>query len=880
MDEEQRQNSLTKAQGSLKTKTDNENSVQARNNDPNHSASVLWGADFGAASASDTASVNEEERATGGGETHTSTGMQDVSAGAVSMANSGHGQQPRSDWQPRQTKTSMMRARLSSGSNDMAEKERKNDSQATSPHHFSPYDHSPANASAIPIRLSIPGPVRSRSHSRQAVSARNTPYGLANQVTGQVVNSNVNLGRLSASPDRRKPFGKGNMRGLPDLRAVKQASASGTSTRKSHIPVRRQSKDSEPDESEGDVLVKKSAKHVSRKDEDKNSGNAEDADVDTDQRGSSAHHKVLLRNADIRLVEGEEIVSEPEVVKSDVPCSSPEPRDLGGATTVEAGNQPSTTTLSSTAFEEDESLSLNSQNDSEIVSLRDFAATEPTNYRVKRLSLAAPEHGPTLRISEEAEKILMGAHSEEENVGEELGTLNKSSTSDLRKSTVIKEQFKASKERILKGQLPLSRSTTSRSLSKLKTEPNPLTASESSASDAGAAGTDDAIAGSQANGSQLARSIGDEDPFIFGGRLPLGGQVAEHSLLKDDEWPLRCAEAPHPDLKTVSERASEEEDSWISPLATAITQTNEVTVTPTFKVPNDTPAMKDIRDLQKPLNGVPEVWNRPTAATKNPSVMHDTTTAEGHSTRPFPARVSSRTQFQELIQDRSDKDRPVLSHQSTSPRIPNRFASVRSTGQSKAISTTPASFSHTGTASRFGYNMSTSGASSLPERRAPDSAKAQLSATKGMLSNFRGLFQKRSLENTNAVSKTSNNVSVRRKNAVAGQSGIPFPFVSPPVSSKPLSAGPSRRNAQVTPTPNGIGGDRATNSISSASLTPESGEAQDAARLARQVLDSAVLETNAPKRAKLVQVSLKSTFPRTQVTNHVGHSLVSSWFTL
>jgi hypothetical protein len=642
-----------------------------------------------------------------------------------------------------------------------------------------------------------------------------------------------------------------------NLSAVTQSTASSIESRESFIPIGCRSKGSELEDSEADIPSQKPTKYGACKDEYRDMEKAENVDIDTDREVSLAHNEAMSKDSAITTMAGEEIVAVREIAKSDIQCSFSEAHDVSSATTIPAEIKPSTATSSSTTFEEDGSVSFHSSKDSDVMSLRDFAATEPANYRVKRLSVTTPEHGPTLRISEDAEKILMGAHPEGEDRDRELGAMARTSASNLPKSTAIMEQFKAFNERMIKGPTPLSRSTTSRSVSNLDSDLNPSSTTKLSAGDARMAGMNDPLGGSGAIDTRPTHSMGDEDPFVVGRRhLALDGSVAEHSLPNAGlEWPLRCANAPHPDLNTVQERASDDEDSWTSPLATAVVQNNGNEVTPIIKVPNNIPAAEGTQSIQRALNGVSEGRNHSLTVAKDSNVTRSTSQVEGHNRSPFPARISSRTQFKEMIQGRSNEDRRVPSRQSCSPRIPNRFAPVRSTSQSKAISTPPASIFTSGTVRKLDHSTSTNGASSLQERCAADSAKAQLSATKGMLSNFRGLFHKRSLENSDAAYTMGYGSSVVRRTAVVGKNGSPFPFSSGHLSSKTLSSGPSRRHNRVTPTAGDVGADQDTVNLIAAFDTPEPGETQDAERLAVQVLDSAMIERNAEKKAKLVQVS-------------------------
>ena len=665
------------------------------------------------------------------------------------------------------------------------------------------------------------------------------------------------------------------------MSAVTQSTASSIEARESFIPIGCPSKGSELEDSEADTPSQKPTKYGACKDEYRDMENAENVDIDTDREVSLAHNEAMPEDSAITTEAGEEIVAVREIAKSDIQYSISEAHGVGSATTILPEIKPSTATSSSTAFEEDGSLSFHSSKDSDVMSLRDFTATEPAKYRVKRLSVAAPEHGPTLRISEDAEKILMGVHAEDEDRDRELGAMARTSALDLPKSTAIKEQFKAFNERIIKGQTPFSRSTTSRSVRGLNSDLNSSNATDLFASDARMAGTNEPVAGSETISTRPTHSMGNEDPFVVGRRhMPLDGSAAEHSLPNADlEWPLSCANAPHPDLNTVWERASDNENSWISPLATAVAKE----VTPIIKVPNNTPAAEGTQSIQRALNGVPEGRNHSLNVAKDSNVTRSTSPVEGHNRQPFPARISSRKQFKGIIEDRSNEDRLVPSCQPSSPGIPNRFASVRSTSRSKAISIPPASIFASGTAHKLDHSTSTNGASSLRERRAADSAKAQLSATKGMLSNFRGLFHKRSLENSGAAYAMDNDGSVVRRTAVVGKNGSPFPFSSAHLSSKALSSSPSCRHNRVAPTAGGVDANRGTVNITAAFDTPEPGETQDAERLAVQVLDSAMLERNAEKKAKLAQVSYKSmtfTASSNQVTNHLCNSLVNSWFTL
>jgi hypothetical protein len=541
---------------------------------------------------------------------------------------------------------------------------------------------------------------------------------------------------------------------------------------------------------------------------------------------------------------------EPDAAKSRIPCSWPEINGSRRASGTQAGIEPSTTALSSTALDENASLSSSNSNNSDIISLQDFIAPEPPSYRVKRLSLAAPEHGPVLRIAKDAEKILMGTHSDgEDDAGEELVEFKGSSMPDFWTSTVIKDQLKAPKERIFPSHLPPTESTTCSSMSRLETEQNQLIAAASGFGGTRTNTVTPTVAASELDGGRLAHRVGSEDPFVADEHT--GGPC----LPEGQRRPLTCAEAPNSDLKTVSERSSAEEKSRIPPLATSDSQNKEPAPIRISDVSNNTNTTNNPSHRQ-PLGIAPGLQTPVLAQIEKSEDAEGTGSAEGHNRQPFPPRISSRKHFQEVIQGRNDRDRPVPNRQSTEAQIPNRFASTQSRNQLNVVSTPTVPFIRAGNVHRSDLNTTQNSSSSLQQRHTVDSVKAQLSATKGMLSNFRGLFHKHSLENSDARSAAGNGGPACRKKAVVSKNGSPFPFISTAVSSNPLSTGSVRAKPRLTPAPCGISSERATDSIPEFAKL-ESGASRRAERLALRVLDSALLETNVNKRDQLGQVSCK-----------------------
>jgi hypothetical protein len=179
MSKEQLQDSLMKEQGKQAAKATKDNFVEAKDFDPVYSGSTSLGAHLGGTQAPNTKLAKEKEQATGDRQMFTSANNQNMPAITEPVEKISYGQQHRPDRQPRQTKTSKMRARLSAGSNYLSEKERKSpDQDSTFPKSSPAHDHPKTKPCAVPPRLSV----RSHSQSRREVSAQRCPYSQGRRV--------------------------------------------------------------------------------------------------------------------------------------------------------------------------------------------------------------------------------------------------------------------------------------------------------------------------------------------------------------------------------------------------------------------------------------------------------------------------------------------------------------------------------------------------------------------------------------------------------------------------------------------------------------------------------------------------------------------------
>jgi hypothetical protein len=182
MSKKQLQDSLVKEQGKHSAKATKDNFVEAKDFDPVDGDSARLGASLGARLAGtqppNTELVKENDQVTEDGQMLTGANTQNTPAIIASGEKISYSQQHHPDQQPRQTKTSKMRASLSAGSNYSSEKERKSINQDSAFPNSSPaHGHLKTKPRTTPPRLSIPGPVRSHSQPRQEVSAQHCPYG-------------------------------------------------------------------------------------------------------------------------------------------------------------------------------------------------------------------------------------------------------------------------------------------------------------------------------------------------------------------------------------------------------------------------------------------------------------------------------------------------------------------------------------------------------------------------------------------------------------------------------------------------------------------------------------------------------------------------------
>ena len=331
------------------------------------------------------------------------------------------GQHSQLDWSPRQTKTSSMRARLSAGTG--------------------------------PERLVVPGPIR-LSPNRKAVVSQHSPYR-----TNIPVSKNA-FSKVPHSENRhplrrvlKQPASFNSDDDQPSTPAsVEQAGSAGYG-RKSSIPLPRRVPQSSSD-SDG----QKSPESVSRLlDRDKPEENGKDNNALLSDLKTMAAHKTATDTIDCDKVDPRACTTDkahskqiedyrtekapyqdpnvdvdPTVDVTKVDPSPPSALAGGPASQVSPASDHTSKSHRTPSPPSPPILSLPiSPRDGS----RDFDSLGSVTYRLKRLSIAAPDRGPTLRISEAADRIIMGHDSGDRNKRDALNTFRRLPAHSLSRSS-------------------------------------------------------------------------------------------------------------------------------------------------------------------------------------------------------------------------------------------------------------------------------------------------------------------------------------------------------------------------------------------------------------------------------------------------------------
>jgi hypothetical protein len=709
--------------------------------------------------------------------------------------------------------------------------------------------------SRLPKRLSGPGPVRNSGSPRRTLSGLSSPYD--SSAARIFRDPSIRQGHGLSGAKKPVERGKSNrvdhaayganpvsVNGSSSL-AVKQSSKHGQGEDgKSSIPRPRHQYHLHHDgESEADIVISKLSRKKLFSNRRENNYDSDDGDLDTDEGYKEKEENAIPRDfnsskADKKPSEGLDNegaeMEHFEAAAAGVAEEKVSPAVGRGFTSTSDNHQ---VNKSSTA-DPDSVL------DTHLNSGHQRPLLEKPFDRVKRLSATAPEHGPVLRISDSAEKIIMGYGSEDEIVDNELPARKRNSVPDIRRSVMVKE-LRKSTEGLLNGHLPLARSSTTGSFSKTEFTDQAGEAWDGRRNSDSCSELHSVVA--------KATTQSSEDPFSASNGL---GTSHKHKIPRKPspharlDWPLKSPPPTSTELHPVREDSCEESASWISPfqspLATNVSepkstsrsdaQESRLMATCPSGSPSKRPILQDTSSLA--------------SGNKSPG-MKTRDHSAAHTNVPFPPRTSSRTNTPDVSL------RPRLQvHHPSSREIPNRFDSAHPRRLSEDFSVPKGMAVEPDTLRNSVHDLKGGEKPRMSTPAAREMSKVQLSTAKGMFSNIKGLFHKRSIETPTPSSMTKSKVPhPSDRHGTVAINGSPYPnYHSRTLPGSYGAHKATRPGISIVPTARDAFPKSAA-TREPPSPAPDSDDYRQATDLAMRILDAAQTEDDVPKRARLVQVS-------------------------
>lgn len=747
-----------------------------------------------------------------------------------------------------------------------------------------------ARASRLPKRLSAPGPVRSSSSPRRTLSGRSSPYGSVAARLSRDPPLKHDQGDNSAKrpAERAKSHRVGHAvyganlasDNIPSLVAVKQSSKQGQAEDgRSSIPrPHHRSQPHQDAESETEIVVSKLPRKKLVRNGTTTDHDSDDGDLDTDEGHKGKEGKMIPRasyppNADKPIGQGPENEGPKMEPNSEAAVAGKAEERLSpaGETSLKAISDNQQVYRSAAADS-------GSVLDTRLNTSRQTPLIEKPFDRVKRLSEAAPEHGPVLRISDSADRIIMGYGSEDNFGDDETPARKRNSVPDLRRSVVVKE-LRKSTEGLLNGHPPLSRSSTNRSLSR-----NELKEQVGEAWDV----------------RRHSDSLSEPQSVVFKGKAPRSedpfstwdgtGTVHTHKIARKPtphaplDWPLRPSLQTLVELHPVKEDSCEDSASWISPL--------QAPRTAMVSEHKSTSPSNNGRESQSRATGASgSASKRPYLQASHSSDREDTnslatgdksmlgTSNRGRSAAQNNAQYPPRTSSRVNTPDISVRPRAQIYHPS-SRGIPNRFDSAHPRRLSEDFSL-PKSITVDSDIFRNSiHKLKDTDKSDFATPAARETSRVQLSSAKGMLSNIKGLFHKRSIETPAPLTAKSKVSDPYERHGTVAINGSPYPnHHSRTLPAKYGAHKGAQGGASIVPTPRDAFPKTACREPPSPRL--DSADYRQATDLAMSVLDAAQTEHDAPKRARLVQVNLQPfVITETNADPTLDYSSPSSWLKL
>lgn len=489
-------------------------------------------------------------------------------------------------------------------------------------------------------------------------------------------------------------------------------------------------------------------------------------------------------------------------------------------------------------------------------------------YHTRRLSMLSPVHGPTLKISPSADRIIMGTGSDKEN------ETPKKKPKDKRRVLATLDMGSSSKEK-MPGAAKSNRVTQPRPSSSLglpqSASGRTLMDSETRAKKVRSADHDSTPGLKRLShlSNKAPKSIRkntdastNDDPFFDAqssidkriSRLAASERgstgVANAVTVQDLEWvpPVKkhlSLTADSDALLNPSEVQSimtHEENPTDSVTADILSMMNhedeeqnpfQESKHSTFQATNEAP-------IELPAhNALAAKEDRLTSSEPTPTTPEHSNTAAGSASGSLPPRSSSRTTHPDFIGNKHSPTSP-LGNKENVPKAfterQNRLGSLRGHATSQIDPTDPAPKRD-----------------STRNSVARESNKSQGSISKGMLHNIKGLFHKRSSDETFA--STKNGKKNKQQKVSVTSNGSPFPPISEihPIHRPTLS---SARRSNV----NGVAPRSSVPELSTCAPptpsinSPMPSELATTTTMAMQILDSARKEQSSPKKERLLEL--------------------------
>lgn len=711
---------------------------------------------------------------------------------------------------PRQTRTSSLRARLSAG-------QPMNDNLDIKTRVAGLTDSTSVNeASSKPTKksLSVPGETRAQSQGQPAINvlrAKSSEGSMpANRAPAQFVggsrrpNTHRPISRSSLRSDSRatglSPTLQPPKRPAPAVpisaevpepaRVVKAEALKTTEPRRSSIPVFRQTVSSMISQAEGGI-----------------------ASVNTKQETDSQVNDTL-RN-DFKILEDQ--ATEPLLLDYDE----------------------ETTDKSAEGQHE---LTANGNDMPYPSSLQAIEESPRQGYHIKRLSVASPENGPTLKISPDAERLIMGVEPNKENGLKKKYFKNNPKFRHKTSGTESLADLKTRLQRPSSSQ-GLSQSTSRFGLISKESREKKVRSAELTYS----LSTDHLHQQSAKPKTPLVLKSTDicvvDDPFFDA-----------YSALDQDQAGIAKPTVPNKHPTSEEEKEVIEEASWISPLvnkhydplkgkavlaadsAPPMLQNHLSSRSSTNqKFSVATNQAKEAAEFDHmPSEGMPK--SKEKAEKPLPSTPERSRESNNSTSGSFPPRNSSRTTPPDYTLKGSAKPSPTWPLEGGNPTFKEFSYRHNQLGASKGHASSPVDFSHV--------------AGSKRDSTARESAKSQGSISKGMLSNIRGLFHKRSSDNEPYSMRSSKKYKPSPSIVTIGSPFLPISEIHP--IHRPTLAS-SNRNVVRGQKPTQL--DTNINTPATPSFaSPLPSEISATTTLAMQLLESARTERSSPKKERALEL--------------------------